>query len=87
MVIKRVLAELPERSRVVIDASRTVYIDHDVLELIREFRAGSQDKGIQLRLLGFKKAYMVEDSSHVHTRSATDPIGQTVLDGRQGAAK
>jgi len=84
--IKRVLVDLPKLSRVVIDASRTVYIDYDVLELIREFRAGSADKGIEVRLLGFKNAYKMDDSSHVHTRSA-NPVGQAVLDGRPGAAK
>lgn len=63
--IKRVLADLPERSRVVIDASRTVYIDHDVLELLRNFLQGSREKDIVVRLLGFKKAYKIEDSRHV----------------------
>ena len=69
--IKRVLADLPEHSRVDIDASRTVYIDHDVLELIRDFlKSGSHDKGIQVRLLGFKTAYKIDDARHVTSHTA-----------------
>lgn len=59
--IKRVLTDLPERTRLVVDASRTVYIDHDVLELLRDFlRTGSKDRGIHVKLVGFKHAYNVE---------------------------
>ncbi len=71
--IKRVLADLPAGSRVDIDASRTVYIDHDVLEMIRDFlRSGSAEKGIHVRLLGFKKAYRIDDARHVTSHAARD---------------
>jgi len=69
--IKRVLADLPERCRVIIDASRTGYIDHDVLELIRDFlKSGSRDKGIQVRLMGFKTEYKIDDARHVTSQAA-----------------
>ncbi len=35
--IKQTLAHLPANSNVIIDAGNTVYIDYDVLELIRDF--------------------------------------------------
>ncbi len=66
--IKQTLAHLPANSRVVIDAGSTVYIDYDVLELIRDFlNVGSKDKNIQVELRNFKKAYRMEDAVHVHS--------------------
>lgn len=66
--IKQTLAHLPPNSKVVINAADTVYIDHDVLELIRDFlNFGSKDKNITVRLKNFKKAYKMEDSVHVHS--------------------
>lgn len=64
--IKRVLSDLPERTRLVVDASRTAYIDYDVLELLRDFlRTGSKDRGIHVKLVGFKHAYQVTDGVKV----------------------
>jgi MFS superfamily sulfate permease-like transporter len=64
--IKRVLTNLPAHSRLIVDASRTVYIDYDVLQLLRDFlRSGSKDRGIHVKLAGFKKAYKVEDGIEV----------------------
>jgi MFS superfamily sulfate permease-like transporter len=64
--IKQTLQHLPENSKLIIDASETFYIDHDVLELIRDFlNIGSKDKGIQVTLIGFKDEYNMEHSSHV----------------------
>ncbi len=66
--IKQTLAHLPANSKVVINAANTVYIDYDVLELIRDFlNFGSKDKNIEVRLLNFKKAYKMEDAVHVHS--------------------
>lgn len=64
--IKQTLNHLPEGSRLEIDASDTFYIDHDVLELIRDFlNVGSKDKNIKVTLHGFKDEYLLETSSHV----------------------
>ena len=66
--IKQTLAHLPPNSRVIIDAGNTVYIDYDVLMLIRDFlNYGSKDKNIKVRLKNFKKAYKMEDAVHVHS--------------------
>jgi len=66
--IKQTLAHLPANSKVIIDAANTVYIDYDVLELIRDFlNFGSKDKNISVRLRNFKKAYKMEDAVHVHS--------------------
>ena len=64
--IKQTLAHLPENSKVVINAANTLYIDHDVLELIRDFVSfGSKDKDIAVSLVGFREAYKVENTGHV----------------------
>jgi MFS superfamily sulfate permease-like transporter len=64
--IKQTLAHLPENSSVVINATNSLYIDHDVLELIKDFVSqGSKDKGITVSLVGFKEAYKIENTGHV----------------------
>ncbi|HUM64303.1 MAG TPA: SulP family inorganic anion transporter [Chitinophagaceae bacterium] len=66
--IKQTLAHLPANSKVIIDAANTVYIDYDVLELIRDFlNYGSKDKNIKVTLRNFKKEYNMEDSVRVHS--------------------
>jgi len=66
--IKETLGALPENSRVIVNAANTVYIDHDVLELLRDFvNFGSKDKNIDISLINFKEAYKMEDFTHVHS--------------------
>ena len=61
--IKTTLSEIPENSKVIINASDTVYIAHDVLDLIKEFKKiRSKEENIKVKLVGFKKAYELEDS-------------------------
>jgi MFS superfamily sulfate permease-like transporter len=56
--IKKTLGDLPVDSHLVIDASDTFYIDHDVVQLIKDFLSiGSKDKNIKVDLLGFKEEY------------------------------
>ena len=64
--IKQTLMHLPENSKVVINAADSVYIDHDVIQLIQDFlKIGSKDKNIQVTLTGFKDGYQIENSTHV----------------------
>lgn len=64
--IKQTLNHLPVQSKVVIDATDTFYIDHDVVQLIKDFlNIGSKDKNIQVSLVGFKDEYTMELSTHV----------------------
>jgi MFS superfamily sulfate permease-like transporter len=66
--IKQTLAHLPANSKVIIDAANTVYIDYDVLALLRDFlHFGSKDKNINVKLRNFKKEYRMEDAVHVHS--------------------
>jgi MFS superfamily sulfate permease-like transporter len=61
--IKNTLNELPENSRVIINAEQTAYIAHDVLDLINDFKkVQSKEMNIKVKLTGFKKAYNIDDS-------------------------
>jgi len=62
--IKSTLNALPENSKVVINANDTVYIAHDVLDLIYEFeKIKSKESNINVKLVGFKEAYNLENSN------------------------
>ena len=66
--VKQTLAHLPPNSKVIIDAAGTVYIDYDVLMMIRDFvNFGSKDKNIAVTLRNFKPAYKMQDAVHVHS--------------------
>jgi MFS superfamily sulfate permease-like transporter len=68
--IKQTLAHLPENCKVIIDAANTVYIDYDVLQLIRDFvNYSSIERNISVRLKNFKRAYNMEDAVHVHSEN------------------
>ncbi|KIA85557.1 SulP family inorganic anion transporter [Flavobacterium sp. AED] len=61
--IKSTLNDIPENSKVIIDAKDTVYIAHDILDLIHEFKTTrAKDENIKVKLRGFKKAYQLENS-------------------------
>ena len=66
--IKQTLAHLPHDCTLEINAANTVYIDYDVLELIKDFiNYGSKGKNIKVILRNFKDAYKMEDATHVHS--------------------
>jgi MFS superfamily sulfate permease-like transporter len=67
--IKQTLGDLPKDSHIVIDASDTFYIDHDVVVMIKDFlKIGSKDKNIKVDLMGFKDEYKIVNSQ-VHVSS------------------
>jgi len=56
------LNQLEDGAEVVIDATDTDYIDYDVLEYIREYKAEANHSGnIELSLIGFKEDYKIPD--------------------------
>lgn len=57
------LDKLPENSKVIINASDTVYIAHDILDSIMEFRdVRAPLRKIDLTLIGFKKEYDLKNT-------------------------
>jgi MFS superfamily sulfate permease-like transporter len=64
--IKSTLNAIPENSKVVINALDTVYIAHDILDLIREFKeTRAINENIKVKLKGFKNAYDLVNSPDV----------------------
>ena len=75
--IKTTLGNIPANSKVVINAHDTVYIAHDILDLIWEFKTiGAIDENIEVTLIGFKKAYHLENSGEVPNHVSVSHIGQ-----------
>lgn len=71
--IKQTFAHLPEGSKIIIDASTTVYIDHDVLQMIKEFVSeGARERNISVNLIGFRKEYKIENSASYVTSVVSD---------------
>lgn len=63
--IKLTLSNLPENSNVIINASDTVYIAHDVIDLIKEFKhINAIEKNIAVTLIGFKEAYELDNTQY-----------------------
>ncbi|MGA9639597.1 SulP family inorganic anion transporter [Flavobacterium sp.] len=61
--IKSTLNAIPENSSVIINAHDTVYIAHDILDLISEFtETRAKEENIKVKLKGFKEAYDLENS-------------------------
>jgi MFS superfamily sulfate permease-like transporter len=61
--IKNTLKNIPDNSTVVINASDTVYIAHDVLDLIEEFKEiRAVEENINVKLVGFKDAYNLDNT-------------------------
>jgi MFS superfamily sulfate permease-like transporter len=64
--IKTTLANIPENSKVIINAHDTVYIAHDILDLIYEFKTiRAKEDNIKVKLKGFKKEYRLENSFEI----------------------
>lgn len=56
--IVRCLEEIPKNSKIIIDASLTEYMEHDISEIIKNFKLFvSKQKNITLNLEGFKARY------------------------------
>jgi len=58
------LDELPRGSKVLIDVSKSVYIDPDVIEVINNFKTKAHHKNIHLELKGMEKFPQVLSNTH-----------------------
>lgn len=60
--IKNTLWQIPEKTKVIIDANHSNFIDHDVREVIEDFKnTVAPEKEIQLNVLGMKDTYELHD--------------------------
>ena len=53
--IQRTLSQIPDGSKVIIDASKSINIDHDVIEIIQEFETNAKYRDIELEIIDRKK--------------------------------
>jgi MFS superfamily sulfate permease-like transporter len=66
--IRETLDHMPENTAVCINASKTKYIDFDVLELLKEFiTIKAPLKNIKLELKGFKEEYKIQNQLNVQS--------------------
>lgn len=80
--IKETLKSIPENSKVIIDAKDTIYIAHDILDLIKEFKSiRSKELHIKVKLRNFKKAYQLENNhdNHVTIEHHYDELNKVMV--------
>jgi MFS superfamily sulfate permease-like transporter len=53
------LEHLPDDSKVIIDGSKSTFIDYDVLEVIQDFKISALDRNITLQLIDVPEVTMV----------------------------
>jgi MFS superfamily sulfate permease-like transporter len=76
--IKAALWEIPNDSKVLIDASYANFIDNDVQEIVEDFRdVVAPERQIQLNILGLKDEYRLND--HIQFVTALDKETQQKL--------
>ena len=88
--IKETLKNIPNNSKVIIDASDTVYIAHDILDLIHEFKTiRSKENSINVQIKGFKKTYQLENSeeNHVTIEHYYDALKRKMVEKKVGNFK
>lgn len=60
--IKKTLLNLPKNSTVILNAENTAYIDHDVLQLIKDFlNISAKERNISVSLEGFRESYEIHN--------------------------
>ena len=73
--IKDTLWSIPPKSKVIIDASETDFIDNDILEIFEDFKSiVSKERNIKLNIIGLKKYYLLED--HIQFVNVLDKTSQ-----------
>lgn len=59
--IKTALWEIPDGSKVLINASNADFIDNDVLEIIQDYRVVAAERDVQLNVIGLRDEYSLHD--------------------------
>jgi carbonic anhydrase len=80
--IKLTLDHIPANSIVVIDAYDSQYIDHDVLELIRDFKnVQAPLRNITCKTVGFRDSYGIANTDNVQSVKEYIPRYHSVISG------
>ncbi|MCB0658897.1 MAG: SulP family inorganic anion transporter [Saprospiraceae bacterium] len=84
--ILQTLNHLPDNSTVVIDAHRSIHIDHDVREIIEDFKTNAKYRNITLDLIGMErsnelpdpKAEFIERYAPPHRKPAKNSLARSL---------
>ncbi len=80
--IKETLWDIPNNTKVLIDASKSDYVDSDVLEIFDDYRnVVAPERNIQLNILGLKDRYNLSD--HIQFINVLDKETQEKLAPRE----
>ncbi len=87
VTVMRALAEVPAGARVVIDASRSMSIDHDVFEILQDFRQRADAENIDVTFEGLDGLRRDNDAMHRISRefaadTENNPSGSNPVSGR-----
>lgn len=91
-VLDQALNDIPYGGHVLLDARNTIYIDLDVLSLIRDFKeVTAPARRVQVSLLGFREKYQLEDEIQyvdyanraLQDRMTPDEVLQVFKDGHE----
>ena len=52
-LLRKFILQIPENSTVIIDASKTDFVDYDILEVIEEFLESAAEDNITVELVNF----------------------------------
>jgi MFS superfamily sulfate permease-like transporter len=90
VTVMRALAEVPAGARVVIDASRSMSIDHDVFEILQDFRQRAVVENINVTFEGLDGLRRDNDAMHRISRefaadTKNNPSGSKPVSGRPTA--
>lgn len=81
-MIKKSLWGIPEGSKVIIDATETDYIEHDILELINDFKTvTAPERKIRLNIIGLRNKYQYSD--HIQFIEVMDKDTQMAMTPKQ----
>jgi MFS superfamily sulfate permease-like transporter len=62
--LMRAFAAVPQGAKVVIDATRSMHVDHDVYEIVKDFEQRAAVEGIDLRIEGLSTLRRSNDAMH-----------------------
>ncbi|MEM6320145.1 MAG: SulP family inorganic anion transporter [Bacteroidota bacterium] len=70
--ILKTLNQIPDNTKVIIDASRSIEIDKDVVEIISDFKQGAQYKDIEVEFIGRKISGMAMNATKLFEKSMSE---------------
>ena len=64
-LLRKIILMIPENSKVVIDAQKAQFIDHDILETIEDFIASAPDSGITIETIDTHGKQHIKEHQHL----------------------